>query len=80
MFGMTSHPVPVLWLKGKSYRQEEGCFLWLHLLPSHHRRPWYPKVIRNRARHTQRDCFLVEKEGQSWFFLLSVRSRSISCP
>lgn len=71
MFGMISHPVPSLWLKGKSYRHEDGCFPWLRLLPSHHRRPWYPKVIRNTARHT-RNCFLVKKEGQSWVFLFSV--------
>lgn len=32
-FGMTPLPVPALWLKGKSYRQEEGWFPWLHLLP-----------------------------------------------
>lgn len=63
MFGLTSHPVPALWLKGKSYRHEDDCLPWLHLLPSHHGRPWYPKVIRNRTRHTTR--LLSSQEGRS---------------
>lgn len=54
--------MPALGLKGKSYRQEEGWVPCLHLLPGHTSDPDNPTVIRNGARHTQGDCFLVKKE------------------